>query len=144
MKKSFFVTGLSLLFVFLFYADTASAKVLPQSRTQKTAGRVSTGPSISISPRLRADRSGLLVSFGNLQNASSVSYILTYTQNGQQEGAGGSVNPSEGNSATRELLFGTCSSGVCRLHSGIGNMRFEVTTELKSGKKVIKRYRIRV
>lgn len=119
--------------------------MLPQAKSQKTAGKIITkGVSITVSPKLRKDRQALLVSFGNLPKALSVSYILTYTQNGQQEGAGGSVNPSEGNTATRELLFGTCSSGVCRLHNGISNMRFEVTAQLKSGKTVIKRYRIRV
>lgn len=143
MKQIFICLSLFFIFLFLF-VNFADAKVLPQSKTQKSVGRVFAGSSISISPRLRADRSALLVSFGNLQNASAVSYILTYTQNGQQEGAGGSVNPADGNSATRELLFGTCSSGVCRLHSGISNMRFEITTELKSGKKVVKRFRIRI
>lgn len=143
MKQLFICLSLSFIFLFL-HVPFVDAKVLPQSRTQKSGGRVLVGPSISISPRLRADRSALLVSFGNLQNASSVSYILTYSQNGQQEGAGGSTDPSQGNTASRELLFGTCSSGVCRLHSGISNMRFEVTTQLKSGKSVIKRFRIRV
>lgn len=143
MKQVFICLSLFFIFLFLF-VNFADAKVLPQSKTKKSVGRVFAGPSISISPRLRVDRSALLVSFGNLQNASTVSYILTYAQNGQQEGAGGSVNPADGNSATRELLFGTCSSGVCRLHSGISNMRFEINTELKSGKKVVKRYRIRV
>lgn len=133
------------LFVFLFVSiPSAEAKVLPQAKSQKATGKAVTSSSITVSPRLRADRKALLVSFGNLQNATSVSYTLTYTHDGQEEGAGGSVNPADGNTASRELLFGTCSSGVCRYHSGISNMKFEVTAQLKSGKKIVKRYRIRV
>lgn len=137
---------LILLFLFIFLtpvANPAYGKLLPQAKA-KTGTKVVAGAGIAISPRIRADRRALLVNFGNLANASSVSYTLVYEQNGQQEGAGGSVDPSLGNSASRELLFGTCSSGVCRYHSGIRNARLEVTTGLKSGKTSIRRYRLRV
>lgn len=122
---------------------TLAAKVLPQaSRVGKPAVQtVSSG--ITVSPRLRADRNALLVNFGNLQNATIISYTLVYNASGQEEGAGGTISSLE-NSATRELLFGTCSGSVCRYHTNIKDMRFEVTSQLKSGKKTIKRYRIKV
>lgn len=119
--------------------------MLPQAQKATVKAKTAnTGGGIGVSVRLRGDKKALLVSFSNLQNATAVSYILTYQTRGQQEGAGGSVRPSEGNTATRELLFGTCSKNVCTYHPSIANMKFEVTTELKSGKKSIKRYKIRV
>ncbi len=142
---------ISVLIVVLFFVsltpDTSYAKTLPQA---KTAGKVavkqsvSTGGGISVTPRLRRDRKALFVYFGNLQNATSVSYALIYQTNGREEGAGGSVRSNEGNSVTRELLFGTCSKKVCTYHSGITNMRLEVASELKSGKKSLKRYKIKI
>lgn len=145
MKKILFITAL--IFLFSFYTDAVHAgKILPQSKLGKeaTAIKKSVGTSISVTPRLRNDRKALLIYFGNLQNANSVSYMLIYKTNGQEEGAGGSVNPAQGNIANRELLFGTCSKNVCRYHTNITNIKLEVTAGLKSGKKIIKRYRIRV
>lgn len=118
-------------------------KKLPQARGGKGKTTGSVGSSLGISPRLRGDRKALLVSFSNVQNAQSISYTLLYQTNGQEEGAIGSVNPSQG-TATRELLFGTCSRNVCRYHSNITNMKLEVVAKLKSGKTQTRRYRIRV
>lgn len=140
MKKLLFITAL--IFLFSFYTEAVHAgKILPQSKSSKIT--VSSGTGISVTPRLRSDRQALLIYFGNLQNANSVSYMLIYQTNGQQEGAGGSVRVSEGNTTSRELLFGTCSKNVCRYHQNITNMKLEVTAELKSGKKLIKRYKIK-
>jgi len=139
VKKLLFVTAL--IFLFYFIDAVHAGKILPQSKSSKTT--VSSGTGISVTPKIRSDRQALLIYFGNLQNANSVSYMLIYQTNGQQEGAGGSVTASEGNTTSRELLFGTCSKNVCRYHQNITNMKFEVTAELKSGKKLIKRYKIK-
>ena len=143
MRKILFIVVL--IFIFLInVAEINAAKKLPQSKSSnKTVIKKSQGAGISVAPKLRPDRQALLVYFGNLQNAQSVSYMLIYKTNGQEEGAGGSVKPSEGN-ATRELLFGTCSKNVCRYHPNITNMSFEVTVQLTSGKKLTKRYRIKI
>lgn len=121
-------------------------KVLPQAKSNRkiAAPKKSSGTGITVTPKLRADRKALNVYFANLQNAETVSYMLIYKTNGQEEGAGGSVNPSLGNTSSRELLFGTCSKNVCRYHQNITNMKLEVTAQLKSGKKLIKRYKIRI
>lgn len=138
-----------LIFVFSFaFESIALAKTPPQAKTAKKikASKKLKGSRFTVTQRLRGDRKALLVYFGGLQNANSVSYILIYKTNGQEEGAGGSVRPAEGN-ATRELLFGTCSKNICRYHTNITNMRLEVTAELKSGKKsgkkFFRRYKIR-
>lgn len=134
------------LFVFLQSGELVSAKTLPQSKSVKPAIRKSTGGgNVTVSPRLRRDKKALVVSFGNLQSAKSVQYTLVYQTNGKDEGAGGVITPQRAiNSTSRELLFGTCSSNVCRYHSGISNMRLEIVTELTSGKKSIKRYSIKI
>lgn len=134
------------IFCLAFFFGNVDAKVLPQAVgkssfvPKKTVG---TATSVSVFPRLRADRKALNVSFGGLTSANSVSYTLTYSQNGQQEGAGGSITPNSA-SATRELLFGTCSGSVCKYHSNIKNTRLEVVIKLKSGKVIKKKYKINV
>lgn len=132
--------------LFVVTTQFSDAKTLPQSKKAPAQSSIkkTTGGSVSIYPRLRGDRRALLITFSNIKSANGISYILTYTTNGQQEGAGGSVRPSEGATAYRELLFGTCSKKVCRYHSNISNMKLEVTVELKSGKKSITRYKIKV
>lgn len=144
MKKILFVVAL-ILFFFIFVPETNAAKILPQSKsTGKAVVKKSQGSRISVTPKLRRDRQALLVYFGNLQNAQSVSYMLVYKTNGQEEGAGGSVNPALGNNANRELLFGTCSKNVCRYHPNLSSMTFEVKAQLKSGKNLTKRYKIKI
>lgn len=70
--------------------------------------------------------------------------MLTYKTNGQEEGAGGSVNPSQGSTTSRELLFGTCSKNVCRYHPNLSSMSLEVKAQLRSGKNLLKRYKIKI
>lgn len=124
---------------------TIEAKLLPQAKSgiKRTVGQT-TSTGINVLPRLRNDRRALNITFSNLQNANSVSYNLIYQTSGREEGAGGTVRPSEGQVATRELLFGTCSRNVCRYHTNIANMKLEIISDLKSGKKTLKRYRIRI
>lgn len=142
MKK---ILALSLAVLFIFLASSlAEAKLLPQAKKGgKTTPVKSTVSGITVSPRLRGDRKALLITFSNLQNAKSVSYTLMYQASGQEEGAGGTLSSLDGNQS-RELLFGTCSKNVCRYHTGITNAKFEVSYTATSGKKYLKRYRIRV
>ena len=136
---------LTMLFPLMLLTKNAEAKVLPQAinRGQNVVTKNSAGTGINVSPRLRADRRALIVYFSNLQNAKSVSYALTYNTSTQPEGAIGSLNLS-GSSASQELLFGTCSKNVCRYHTGINNARLEVSYTTKSGKKYLKKYKIKV
>lgn len=127
----------------LLTSSPAEAKLLPQAKGARSTSIKSGGSGITVSPRLRGDRKALLINFGNLQNAKSVSYTLIYQTNGQEEGAGGTLSTLSGNQS-RELLFGTCSKNVCRYHSAITNARLEVSYTTTSGKKYLKRYRIRV
>lgn len=136
-----------LLIGILSTATPASAvRLLPRhtgTKPASTAAKKTTSSSIGVSPKLMSGKTGLRVAFSNLTLANSVSYTLSYETNGKPEGVVGSVSVGKG-SDTRELLFGTCSSGTCRYHKGLKNMTFTVTSSLKSGKKSIKRFRIRV
>ena len=144
MKKVLIIL-ISSCFIFSFLHQEAYAlKTLPQSKkSQKITSPKTSSASLAVTPKIRKDRHALIVYFSNLQSATNISYMLVYKTNGQNEGAGGSVKPSEGNTS-RELLFGTCSKNVCRYHANIANMTFEVTAQLKSGKNLVKRYKIRV
>ncbi|OGK08649.1 hypothetical protein A2767_00790 [Candidatus Roizmanbacteria bacterium RIFCSPHIGHO2_01_FULL_35_10] len=127
----------------LFSVQTVEAKVLPRFRSSpKKSTGISSG--VAVSPRLRSDRKAINVNFNNLNKAKSVTYTLIYQTNGRDEGIRGSIDSSAGNSTTRELLFGTCSSGVCRYHANISSMRLEIETALLNGKRTLKRFKIRV
>lgn len=148
---NFFI--LPVLLSLFFFTKPVEAKVLPQAKgIQKSVVKNVTGTGISVFPQMRADRRALIVRFANLQNATSVSYLLTYKQslpssdgktNIQDEGAMGSL-PIGSSSNTSELLFGTCSKNVCRYHTGIKDARLDITYISKAGKKYLKRYKIRV
>lgn len=143
MKKiSILVTVLFSLFLF---AKNAEAKVLPQAKSVKqTTAKKSAGTGISVSPRLRKDKKALVVNFANLQNAKAVSYALTYSTAQQQEGAMGAIQLSGAPNTSQELLFGTCSKNVCRYHVGVSNAKLEVSYTSNSGKKYLKKYKIKI
>lgn len=123
--------------------DLIQAKVLPRfQKSVKRAVTYSSGPSISA--KLRADRKALNLYISNANKAGSISYTLSYRTNGVDQGVAGTIDPGGQTSLSRELLFGTCSSGVCRYHTGITNAVLEVTSTLTSGKRVLKRFRIKV
>lgn len=136
--------AIALIVFFSLTVQSVSGKTLPQAKGGKTiVSKKLSGSGISVTPKLRGDRKALLIYFSNLQNSNSISYLLTYETNALRQGVEGSAKPSEG-SATREILFGTCSANVCSYHNNITNMKLEVTAELKSGKTLLKRYKIRI
>ena len=99
---------------------------------------------ISSSVRFRSDRNAIIVTMSNLSVAQSVEYSLSYNVNGVTQGVNGSLSNLNEDPTTRELLFGTCSAGICTYESGIKDARFTITTATKNGVKVIKPYRLKV
>lgn len=143
MRKNIFIFLLVGVLALFFSGDAVfAARLLPRFR--QTGVKTTAGSGVGTSVRLRSDRKALLVYFSNLSKAKSVSYVLMYETNGKEEGVGGSIDSTAGNSAQRVIDFGTCSSGVCRDHSNITKMTFEVTVDLPSGKKTLRKFRIRV
>jgi len=120
------------------------AKLLPRfSRTANTLPKtVSSG--VIVKPSLRGDRLALNVYFTNLSKAKAVNYTLIYQSEGVDKGVSGSLDLAVGDSTSRELVFGTASSGVYHYDAGIKNMRFEVATELQTGKKTLKKFRVNI
>jgi len=133
MKKFILLMIIGGAFVF---TGVVEAKLLPRfTKTNKI---------LVISPKLRRDRLALILTLSNLQKVNNITYTLMYQTNGKDEGVSGTIDSSAGPSATRELLFGTCSAGVCRYHPNITDMKLEIVSELPNGKQTLKRYRIKV
>lgn len=147
MSRKIFLLAFLLAILISFPQAAYAKKTLPQAGVGKAAaGKRVTGGAVQgvkASVKFRGDRRAIIANFSDLDKASSVSYTLSYSQRGIREGAGGTITTS-GGAASRELLFATCSSGVCRYHSGIKDAKFVVTTALKNGKKVVKTFRLRV
>ena len=140
-------TFLAIFLISLFLPSVTHAKrLLPRAVPAKSGGGaavVSTSRGASAKVRFRGYRLAIIVDFSNLGIARSVSYNLSYATRGTTQGAGGSISPSE-DSTSRELIFGTCSHGVCRYDSGITNAKIVVTTVLKNGRKVVKPFKLKV
>lgn len=143
--RKLFIFSATLLFLSILSANPAcavkrrpprgSGMVAPVTRTYTRGVRASV--------QFRPDRRGLLINFSGFGNIVSVTYTLTYNSNGIPQGAGGTATPATAGEQ-RELLFGTCSGGVCRFHSNITNARLVIDSKLSSGLVVRKPYRIKV
>ena len=95
------------------------------------------------SARLSRETNSVIVSFSNLSSVQSLTYMLSYTANGIEQGVGGSITP-KGVTDSRDLYLGTCSHGVCTPHYNIKNAKLTITTTLSSGATHVKLYRIKV
>lgn len=140
MKKILIFT----LLILFGIVGQVEAKLLPRFKqsSNKTGKPVASG--LVVSAKLRSDRRAIFVYFANLNKVTSLTYTLMYQTNGKDEGVSGSMDASSGGTAQRELLFGTCSSGVCRYHENLTNMKLEITSTLPSGKQTIKRFKVRI
>ncbi|OGG27355.1 hypothetical protein A2960_00110 [Candidatus Gottesmanbacteria bacterium RIFCSPLOWO2_01_FULL_39_12b] len=118
----------------------AAKKFIPKSAGTKNYTRTSPIPA---SVRYRGDKNGILFSFLNFNGLESVSYSFTYSTNGIQQGAAGNITKANNPLLTRELLFGTCSGGVCRYHSNLANARLTLNARFTNGNTRTKVYKIR-
>ena len=140
MKKLFSVFTVILFLIVAFNQDALAAK--PRLRPSGGAG---VGSGIAFSRvKLRSDRLAAEISLINLSNIQSVSYSLTYSAGGVEQGVQGTIDPLGQSAISRELLFGTCSKNVCAYHRNIKNMRLRFTATTKSGKTLVKGYLIKV
>lgn len=118
---------------------SAAKKIVKKA---KVLTKSAAGISFSSAKLSRATNS-IVLSLFNLNKAKKVSYILSYTANGIDQGVVGAITPN-GTTDSRDLYFGTCSKGVCTAHYNITNATLTVTTTLSSGGITTKRYRIKV
>ena len=127
------------------FTGSVEAKLLPRFKGSGNVGKrqATSYSGLIISPKIRSDRLALILNISNLQKVNSVTYTLMYQTNGEDQGISGTLDSSSGSSATRDLLFGTCSD-VCRYHQNISNMKLEVVALLSNGRQTLKRYRIKI
>ncbi|MFC1711416.1 hypothetical protein ACFLZ1_02390 [Patescibacteria group bacterium] len=142
MKTNIIILSLFfLLFSWLFPKTTLAAKTrVRKTKAQSAVVYVSRGVKTAV--RFRSDRLGLILNFSNFDELESGRYELVYNANGISQGAGGSV--ILGDSSDKQLLFATCSGGVCTFHENIQNARLSIISVLKDGTTVLKPYRIKV
>jgi hypothetical protein len=137
----FLVTAIIIL---TFPSPVLAKRVIPASQPKATTTKVTTTKGITTKVRFRGDRRAIVTTFSNLSIASKVDYTLSYQTRGTTQGASGGISATAEDPMTREIIFGTCSHGVCRYDAQITNAKFTVTTTLKTGRKVSKSYILKV
>lgn len=148
MIKRVYLFGILAALIFsslaFLFTKNAEAKVLPQAKIggQRTVKTNLSG--IGVWPYLK-DRRNLAISFSRLQNATAVSYSLTYRTRNQQEGAMGGLNLTGASNQSAQIYFGTCSKNDCTPHQGIQNAKLEISyTSKKTGKTHLLKYGINI
>lgn len=134
--------GVSAILLFAVSDVVEAKRVLPQSAPRPATGS-STTRGVTTTVKFKPDRRGITATFKNLSIAADVTYSLTYVAGGIEQGVDGAVNIALG-SVSKDLIFGTCSAGVCRYDTGIVNARLTVTTMLRNGKRIVKIFRLKV
>lgn len=143
MKKALYIFIFILVIVTLSASSVSAKKLLPFLR-KATGVTTSTSSGVVSSVKFRGDRLGIIVTLRNLQAAYKVNYFLSYQTKGTTQGASGSITDTSIGSATRDIIFGSCSKGVCRYDTGISNAKFVITIYLNSGRKVVRSYKLKV
>lgn len=143
MKKTLCIIILLLALVALSASSVSAKKLLPFLR-KATGVTTSTSSGVTSSVKFRGDRLGIIITLGSLQAAYKVDYFLSYQTKGITQGASGSITDTSIGSATRDIIFGSCSKGACRYDSGISNAKFVITLYLNSGRKIVRSYRLKV
>lgn len=142
LAKKFFIFNLTIfLLMILFSGSALTAKKRLSRGGVNTPVRRTYTRGVKASVSFRPDRRGLLINFSGFGNITSVTYTLTYAADGISQGAMGTVTPATAGEQ-REVLFGTCSHGVCRYHSNIKNARLVIDSKLSSGQIIRKPYKI--
>jgi len=129
----------------IFLLGFSNTEVLAAKKfvVKKTAVRYTSSSGIPAIVKYMPNRLGINLSFRNFNALESVSYSFTYNTNGIAQGVGGTVTAANNPTATRELLFGTCSRGACRYHYNLSDARLVQTAKYTNGKTATKSYRIR-
>lgn len=155
MKKIFFFVITFALFLTSVYTIDAAKKPTPTKKptvvkttvkkSTTTAGKSSgttkiRGTNVAVSYAVKSGSLG--ITFSNIKKVSFLTYTLMYMTNEQQEGAMGTVYPKGASTASRTLLFGTCSKNVCRYHTNVSNVKLQINGKLTSGKTFSSSYSI--
>ena len=143
MKKTLYIFIIVFVLATLSASPVSAKKLLPFLR-KATGVTTSTSSGVVSSVKFRGDRLGVIVTLGNLQTSRKVDYFLSYQSKGITQGASGSITDTGVGSATRDIIFGSCSKGACRYDSGISSAKFIITIYLNSGRKIVRSYKLKV
>jgi hypothetical protein len=144
MRRFFKSLSIAALIIGIFVSAPAPAQAkrkLPSPKAVSTTKSATSGVTVKV--KFRSDRKGVILNFGNLTATTGVSYDLIYDTRGTTQNAGGAVKISSA-TANTEVIFGTCSAGVCRYDSAISNAKLQVFITLKNGRKIVKPFRLKV
>jgi hypothetical protein len=141
MKKFLFYILLSVLTMqFIGLSGVSAAKKFIR---KPTLVKNTSAQGIPAIVRYRSDKQGILLSLSNFNGLESISYSFTYETNGVAQGAGGNITASNNPTTQRELIFGTCSTSVCRYHYNLSNARLLLSAKYTNGRTATKTYRIK-
>ncbi len=140
-RQSPILIVLALAMFLLFPGQVYAKRMLPSAAGGKPTAKSAGGVTAKV--KFRGDRRAVILNLSNLGIAKSVSYELQYEAGGLMQGAGGAVTIA-GDGESREILFGSCSAGVCNYDKNVKNAKLTVTTTLKTGRKIIKPFKLKV
>ncbi len=145
VKRLVVITTMLNSILFFHPSDVWAKRTVPQAKPA-TTGTISTVKTkgITVGVKFRSDRKAIITTFANFSKVSRVDYSLSYNTKGTTQGATGSIIPPATEPLVREIIFGSCSRGVCRYDTGITNAKFTVTSILKNGTRVIKNFKLKI
>ncbi|MEK7518216.1 MAG: hypothetical protein AAB583_06765 [Patescibacteria group bacterium] len=126
---------ISIVFV-LFFSQLYT--VYGATRSKKTSA-----PSVSTSAQFIKAKNAVRVFFGNLKGVGKITYVVTYSANGINQGIEGSLIPGKKTSLTSMLYLGTCSGKDCISHKNIKNIQLEAKIKYTNGKTLSKIYKVK-
>ena len=140
MKKLLLVFGIFLL-VATFVASPANF-----SNGETLAAKIKAKPQkdLEISYILSSDKKIITIYFHNLSNIKHINWQLLYRGDKNLQAAMGGNNIAVGQttSTTAEIVFGTCSQGVCTYYGDVKNVRLKTFVEVRTGKNYQKKFPI--
>lgn len=118
-------------FLFLFFFLHLATPSLAATKKPTSA--------VSVSPLWYKTRGFVRLTFSNLKSVSRATYTLTYKDNGIDRGVMGSVSLKKP-TFSRDIIIGTCSSGVCRYYWTVKKITVQVDTLYKNGSSTSRKY----
>ena len=124
MKKLLLIVGIVLLVLLIpvfFLIKSKGKKVQTPVEEASTQTLIETPleerPFVTLTPT--SDGKKLIMSVSRIKNAQKIEYELTYLSQGLSRGVIGSVDASELENKSRELLLGSCSKNTCVYDVGV-------------------------
>lgn len=141
-----YICRLNLVLIFIIFGVLLSVRNVEAAKKfvpKKTTSVYTPSTGIPAIVSYRPDHLGLNLSFSNFSGLDSISYSFTYSTNGIPQGIGGTITANNSPASPRELLFGTCSRGVCRYQYNLSNAKLVLAARYTNGKTASKTYKIK-